>query len=311
MKIYIPKNVKIGNAQDDFTGCTVLLFPKGATCGVDVRGGAPGTRETDLLKSEKAVQEVNAVVLSGGSAYGLAASTGVMRFLQEKKVGFKAMGGKVVPIVTQAVIFDLNDKNYHFPDDKMGYEACKNAYEKDAEYGQFGAGKGATVGKIRGMKYCSKSGIGAASMKVNGINITAIVCVNALGDVLEDGKIIAGAKNNDGTFFDTQKWVEDGHLLDILKGSNTTIGCIITDAKLSKAQCNNIASCGHDGFARAIKPVHTDYDGDTLFCASCGSKPVLNIMMLQTAAATVVEKAIINAVKSGVGYEVEYTEDEQ
>ena len=309
MKLYIPKNVKIGHAQDDYTGCTVLLFPKGATCGIDVRGGAPGTRETDLLKSEKSVQEVNAVVLSGGSAYGLAASTGVMEFCLENKWGFKALGNKIVPIVTQAVIFDLNDKGYHYPDAKMGKDACNNAIKGTLEFGQVGAGKGATVGKIRGMKYACKSGIGAASIKVAGINVTAVVTVNALGDVYEDGKIIAGAKNNDGTFFDTEKWVEEGHLIDVVKGSNTTIGCIITDAKLTKTQCNNIASCAHDGFARAIKPVHTDYDGDTLYAVSCGNKPVLNIMMIQAAAARAVELAIINAVKSGIGYEVEYTDE--
>ena len=310
MKIVIPKNVKIGSACDDFTGCTVMLFPKGATCGVDVRGGAPGTRETDLLKSEKSVQEVNAVVLSGGSAYGLAASVGVMEFCKDKKWGFKAAGGKIVPIVTEAVIFDLNDKDYHYPDAEMGKKACENAMKDAVEYGQVGAGKGATCGKIRGLKYASKSGLGAATIKVAGINVTAIVCVNALGDIYEDGKIIAGAKNPDGSFFNTEKWVEEGHLLDVVKGSNTTIGCIITDAKLTKTQCNNIASCAHDGFARAIRPVHTDYDGDTLFACSVGSKPVLNIMILQTAAAKAVELAIINAAKSGVGYEIEYSEEE-
>ena len=310
MKVVIPKNVKIGSANDEYTGCTVMLFPKGATCGVDVRGGAPGTRETDLLKSEKSVQEVNAVVLSGGSAYGLAASVGVMEFCKDKKWGFKAAGGKIVPIVTEAVIFDLNDKDYHYPDAQMGYKACEAAMTESALNGQEGVGKGATCGKIRGLKYASKTGLGIATIKVAGINVTAIVCVNALGDVYEDGKIIAGAKNADSSFFNTEKWVEEGHLLDIVKGSNTTIGCIITDAKLTKTQCNNIASCAHDGYARAIKPVHTDYDGDTLFACSVGSKPVVNIMMLQTAAARAVELAIINAAKSGIGYEVEYSEEE-
>lgn len=310
MKVVIPKNVKIGSANDEYTGCTVLLFPKGATCGVDVRGGAPGTRETDLLKSEKSVQEVNAVVLSGGSAYGLAASIGVMEFCKDKKWGFKAAGGKIVPIVTEAVIFDLNDKDYHYPDAQMGYKACEAAMTESALNGQKGVGKGATCGKIRGLKYASKTGIGMATVRVAGINVTALVCVNALGDVYEDGKIISGAKNSDGSFFNTEKWVEDGHLLDIVKGSNTTIGCVVTDAKLTKTQCNNIASCAHDGFARAIKPVHTDYDGDTLFVCSVGSKPVVNIMMVQTAAARAVELAIINAAKSGIGYEVEYSEED-
>ena len=309
-EIYIPKNVKIGEACDEYTGCTVILFPKGARCGVDVRGGAPGTRETDLLKSEKSVQEVNAVVLSGGSAYGLAASTGVMEFCREKKWGFKASGNKIVPIVTQAVIFDLNDKDYHYPDTDMGRAACEAAMTQTAVFGQKGAGKGATCGKIRGLKYASKSGVGAATIKVAGINVTAIVCVNALGDVYEDGKIISGAKNKDESFFDTQKWVEDGHVLDIIKGSNTTIGCVLTDAALSKTQCNNIASCAHDGLARAIKPVHTDYDGDTIFAVSCGRKPVVNIMLIQTAAARAVELAIINAVKSGEGYQIEYFDEE-
>lgn len=309
MKIIIPKGIKIGHAQDDYTGTTVILAEKGAVGGVSVRGCAPGTRETDLLRPEKSVQKINAVVLTGGSAYGLASTVGVMDYLRENNCGHK-MPGKVVPIVCSAVLYDLNDKEYRYPNDKMGYSACENA-STTPEFGQVGAGKGATVGKIRGLKNCSKSGIGAYTLKVTGITVTAIFAVNAFGDVYdENGNVIAGAKGKNGKFIDTEKCIADADFSKIMFGGNTTIGCIVTNAKLDKVQANKLADIAHDGLARSIRPVHTDYDGDTAFCMATGTVPVLNFAILQSAAVVATENAVRNAVKSGIGYEVLYDEEE-
>ena len=282
-------------AENEFTGVTVLLAPKGAMGGADCRGGAPGTRETDLLRPEKMMDKVNAVVLSGGSAYGLASMTGVTEWLAKKGCGYKSMG-KLVPIVTGAVLYDLNQKEVHYPDAKMGFNACENA-GKVPFVGQYGAGKGATLGKIRGMRYASKSGVGAHTVKVAGVTVTAIVAVNALGDVFdpEKGKIVAGAKANDGSFLDTERHIVSGGLMKLFMGTNTTIGCILTDAKLDKVGANKLASASHNGLARAIRPVHTDYDGDTMFCLASGHRPVVNLMLLQTAAAYAAERACVNA----------------
>ncbi len=303
MRIIIPKGIKVGHAENDHTGVTVILSEKGCAAGVDVRGNAPGTRETDLLRPEKAVQKINAVVLSGGSAYGLAASCGVMEYLKERNLGHR-MPGKVVPIVTGAVIYDLNEKDYFYPDATMGYAACEKATSTPL-FGQVGAGKGATVGKIRGVKNSCKSGIGAYTVKCAGITVTAIVCVNAFGDVIDtDGKIIAGAKGKNGQFINTEECLLNGSIGKILFGGNTTIGCILTNANLDKLHCNKLASIAHNGLAKSISPVHTDYDGDTLFCMATGKVPVVNFAMLQTAAVKATENAVRNAVLSGVGYEV-------
>lgn len=296
MKIKLPKGIKIGHAQNDRTGVTVILCEDGCVCGADVRGGGPATRETDLLRNEKAMNFVNAVVLSGGSAYGLESPSGVMQYLREKNKGYK-MGDKVVPIVPAASIYDLNGKDYVFPDKAMGYEACKNATDKPI-FGNVGAGRGATVGKIRGIKNCDKSGIGAATVVINGITLTAVVVVNAFGDVIDHmtGKILAGAHDRSGAFLDTEKTILQGNLIRLLLGTNTTIGCIITDAKLNKVQANKLASIGHNGYARSIRPVHTDYDGDTLFAMATGKKHVLNFAMLSVGAVKAVSLAIENAV---------------
>lgn len=308
MNVTIPKGFSVGTAENEFTGVTVILSSKGATGGADCRGGAPGTRETDLLRPEKMMDRINAVVLTGGSAYGLASMTGVVDYLAENGIGYKSMG-KTVPIVTGAVLFDLNQKEIHYPDAKMGYEACKNAGENPF-CGQYGAGKGATVGKIRGLKYACKSGVGAYTVKVAGVTVTAIVAVNALGDVFDaqKGAIVAGAKANDGTFIDTEKHIVSGGLLRLFAGTNTTIGCILTDAKLDKIGANKVASASHDGLARAIRPVHTDYDGDTMFCLASEHRPVANVMLLQTAAAYAAERACVNAVSGSADYTVLYDE---
>ncbi len=310
MKIVIPKGIKIGHCQDEYTGVTVILSEKGATAGVSVKGCAPGTRETDLLSPEKAVQKINAVVLTGGSAYGLASTVGVMDYLRDNGCGHK-MPGKVVPIVCGAVLYDLNAKEYRYPDRDMGYAACENA-ENSPAFGQVGAGKGATVGKIRGMKHCDKSGIGATTVKVAGITVTAVVAVNAFGDVVdENGKIIAGAKGKNGEYIDTEKCLIDADLSKIVLGTNTTIGCIITNAALDKVHANKLAEISHDGLARAVRPVHTDYDGDTMFCMSTGKIPVLNFVTLQSAAVVATEQAVRNAVSSGKDYEVLFDETEE
>lgn len=310
MNIVIPKGFAVGEAQDDFTGVTVIVAAGGAVGGADCRGGAPGTRETDLLRPEKMMDKVNAVVLAGGSAYGLAACDGVAECLRGRGIGYKTMG-KIVPIVSGAVIFDLNDKEYHYPDTKMGFEACENA-GKTPRFGQYGVGRGATVGKIRGLRYACKSGVGAATVKVMGVNVTAVVAVNALGDVFDpdSGRIIAGAKANDGGFIDTEKHIVSGGLLRLFMGANTTIGCILTDAKLDKTAANKLASASHNGLARAIRPVHTDYDGDTMFCLASGHRPVANLMLLQTAAAVAAQRAVLDAVRSGEGRTVLYDECE-
>lgn len=309
MKITIPKGFRIGHAQDEHTGVTAIICEKGCVAGVDVRGGAPGTRETDLLKSEKAAQQIHAVVLTGGSAFGLDSASGVMQYLKENGRGFK-VGKKRVPIVCGAVIYDLIYDDYYYPDKAMGYEACVNSQKGELKFGQVGVGKGATVGKIRGVKYASKSGVGAATVKVAGITLTAIVAVNALGDVVDPDtrKVIAGCKAKHG-FAETEKKILNGEFFKLFFG-NTTIGAILTDAKIDKVTANKIASVAHNGLARTIYPVHTDYDGDTLFCMAKGNKPVINTALLEIGAVKAVELAVINAVKDSADYEFEYDDEE-
>lgn len=311
MKIIIPKGFLVGEAQDDFTGVTAFLCPRGAVGGADCRGGAPGTRETDLLRPEKMMDKVNAVFLAGGSAYGLAAADGIMRWMRERGYGYRT-AGKIVPIVSGAVIFDLNHKEYHTPTTETGFEACENA-SRPPLFGQNGVGRGATAGKIRGLRYASKTGVGACTVKTAGVTLTAVVAVNALGDVFdpETGKIVAGAKANDGSFIDTEKHIVSGGFLKLFAGANTTVGCILTDARIDKVQANKLASAGHGGLSRAIRPVHTDFDGDTLFCLASGKKPVLNLLLLQTAAAYAVERAVVAAATEGAAYDVSYDESEE
>lgn len=284
------EGVKIGNVDDGKTGVTAIVFTNGCVCGCDVRGGAPGTRETALLSSDKSNEHVDCVMLCGGSAFGLAASTGAMKALFEMGKGV-AVADMVVPIVPAAVIFDLKDE-LDFPTEEMGYEAVRCA-SSEVESGKVGAGRGATVGKILGYEHCSPSGLGLAKVEASGATVIAVVVVNAFGDVRNNGKIVAGAKGKDG-FLDTVEFLSSAN--PAMKGANTTIGCIITDAKLSKVQANKLASIGHNGLARAISPVHTEFDGDTLFCASVGQKEV-DMLALEVACVSAVEAAIIDAVK--------------
>ncbi|MBD5131543.1 MAG: P1 family peptidase [Clostridiales bacterium] len=301
-KFTLPKGISIGHADDSVTGITCILTDN-AVGGVSVRGGAPGTRETDMLRADKSQGFVNAIVLAGGSAYGLEASCGVMEYLREKNIGFKA-GDKVVPLVASAILFDLNTPNeYHYPDKAMGYSAAANAKTTDIKFGAVGAGKGATVGKILGPNGASRGGIGGETVYFNDAFVTAVVAVNALGDVYDHktGKLIAGAKLPNGQFLNTAESLSNGFFAQVMaaqptSGTNTTIGCVMTNVKLDKAQVNKLAAVSHDGLALSIRPVHTDADGDTMFALSQGDK-VLDINIVMALAVEATALAIENAVK--------------
>jgi len=297
----------VGHAQDmeAGTGCTVVLCKKGAVAGVDVRGAAPGTRETDLIRPGNLVDKIHAVMLSGGSAFGLAAADGAMEYLEKEGIGFN-VGITKVPIVASAVIFDLFYKNWEIrPDRRMGYEACQNAESGFVEQGSVGAGTGATVGKILGITNSMKGGVGTSSLKIsNEIIVGAIVVVNAFGDCLnpENGAIIAGAKNpHTGEFLDTKAYMLTEGLGKTLNIENTTIGVIATNAKLTKEQANKIASMAHDGLARSISPVHTMLDGDTIFVMATGEVDT-EINVLGVASVEVIARAVVNAVMSASNF---------
>lgn len=297
------KNLYIGHWTDEEnrTGCTVFVTPEGAVGGVDVRGAAPGTRETDLLRPGNLVERVHAVVLSGGSAFGLEAACGVMDCLAERGIGLD-VGVTRVPIVPSAVLFDLAEGSFAFPGKDAGYAACAEALDgaEAPEWGRVGAGTGATVGKILGMDRCMRGGIGYGKATLpGGASVLAFAAVNALGDILDaDGSILAGARREDGTFADTQKLLMEGWLSRPLAGTNTTLGLIVTDAVLDKAQANRLASLAHDGFARSIRPVHTQNDGDTVFALSCGDQRA-DFLTLCAAAAEAMAEAVRCAVKEG------------
>ena len=286
----------IGHGSDNSkgTGVTVILAPGGAVGGVSVRGAAPGTRETDLLKPMNTVREAHAVVLCGGSAFGLEACCGVMDYLYEKRIGFLA-GSHIVPIVAGAVLFDLNYQEFAYPNKQMGYLAAKEATAYNFMQGNVGAGTGATVGKILGPELAAKGGLGIATMKLqDDVRITAIMAVNAVGDVYnEENEMIAGLKHPDGKT--TMDLLLEGATSD-LEGQNTTIGCILTNATLTKEQTNKLADIAHDGLALAIKPVHTIFDGDTIFALASGEREG-NFPSLLAACVEVTRSAIVNAVK--------------
>jgi L-aminopeptidase/D-esterase-like protein len=296
------KGIKVGHAQDlvAATGCTVVICEKGAVAGADVRGGAPGTRETDLLKPQNLVEKIHAIYLSGGSAFGLDGASGVMHYLEERGIGFDT-GVAKVPIVSGAVIFDLNIGNpKKRPDLDMGYEACLNATDKNDAMGNVGAGTGATVGKFLGDEFSMKGGLGTASIKAGELIVGAIVVVNCLGDVVDPdtGRIIAGALSKDKTCFaDTMKLIKNGAAGGGGLGRNTTIGVVATNAGLSKAGANKVASMAHNGLARTIRPVHTMYDGDTIFCMATGEVDG-DISIVGSLAAEVAAIAVVRAVKS-------------
>ena len=288
------RGIEVGHAQDEeaLTGCTVILCRKGAVAGVDVRGGAPGTRETDLLNPINLVQKVHAVVLAGGSAFGLDAASGVMRYLEEQKIGFDT-GFAKVPIVPAAILYDLDLGRADVrPDSAMGYLAASQASSVPPGEGNLGAGTGASVGKMRGPKYAMKSGIGTSSVDINGVVIGALVAVNAIGDVVDSktGKIIAGLRSGS-----TLAWMKKNQPRSATK-SNTVIGVIATNAKLNKAEATKVAQMAQDGLAQSIRPAHTLYDGDTIFALSTGEKKA-DVSMVGAYAAEVMAEAIVRAVK--------------
>jgi len=303
------QGVKVGHFTDTRrpTGCTVLIFEKGATAGVDVRGSAPGTRETDLLNPTNSVQQVQAILLAGGSAYGLDAASGVVRYLEERGLGFH-LGSVTVPIVPAAILYDLGVGDPKIrPTAESGYKACQSAGGGKVAEGNVGAGAGATVGKMFGPQSAMKSGIGTASIRVGktGIVVAAIVAVNAVGDIVDPktGKIIAGARKPDGSGFrDSMAQIRAGYQVELLAGTNTTIGVVATNAAFDKTQMTKIAQMAHDGLARTINPSHTLSDGDTIFAAATGAISArANHGAIGALAADVMAQAVLRAVKSSLG----------
>ena len=303
--------IEVGHFTDTRrpTGCTVVIAREGAVAGVDVRGGAPGTRETDLLGPANLVDRVHAVLLAGGSAWGLAAATGAVQWLEEQGVGLPVATARL-PIVPAAVLFDIlvGDASIR-PDEAAGYRACELASTKPPAEGNVGAGAGAAVGKIFGIARAMKGGIGTASVTVDGITVGALIACNALGDVVdpETGRPIAGARTRNGkSLMDSRRAILRGEApKPILPGSNTTIGVIATDAVITKAQASRLATVGHDGLARAINPVHTMSDGDTLFALGtgrAGRSP--GMMVLGTMAAEALALAVVRAVRAAQGIKV-------
>lgn len=296
------EDIQIGHAQDyeAGTGCSVVICPEGATGGVDVRGGAPGTRETDLLNPVNMIEKVHSVVLSGGSAFGLDAASGVMEYLEEQGIGFD-VGVTKVPIVCSAVLFDLVVGNSKVrPDRKMGYEAALNSAKNSSNLqGNVGAGTGATVGKILGPAYSMKGGLGSYCLQVGDLKVGALIAVNCLGDVVEPGtgNILAGAYK-DGIFVDTEQWMIDNYDKEnAVFSGNTTIGVVVTNATLSKSQANKIASMAHNGYGRTMRPAHTMFDGDTIFTMAT-NKVTADINVVGMLAARAVERAVISAIKN-------------
>ena len=293
--------IKVGHYTDEkaATGCTVVLCEQGVVAGVDVSGSSPGTRETDLLRPGNLVEKVQAIVLSGGSAFGLDAATGVMRYLEEQGFGYETSAGKV-PIVPAAIIFDLNIGDSRIrPGANEGYQACLAATNGKVAEGCVGAGTGATVGKILGLERAVKSGLGTASQKIaRDVVVAALVVVNAVGDVIEPGtgKILAGPRKPDGCGFlsTSQLWKDE--FKEAVPPFNTVIGVVATDAKISKTEANKLAHVAQVGIARTIDPCHTMYDGDALFTLCIGEKES-DLSALGAAAAQVVAEAIVRAIQ--------------
>ncbi|MDU7586602.1 MAG: P1 family peptidase [Acidovorax sp.] len=294
--------IEVGHFTDPRrpTGCSVVIAREGAVAGVDVSGAAPGTRETDLLAPGNLVEQVHAIMLAGGSAWGLEAATGAVRWLEEHGVGLDVGVGRL-PLVPAAVLFDLHVGDMKVrPDAVAGYAACTAATREPPAEGNVGAGAGAVVGKMFGLQHAMKGGVGTASVTVAGVTVGALIACNAVGDVVDPdtGRPLAGARAANGlTLRDTRHALlrgEPPHPL--LAGSNTTIGVIATDARLTKVQAQRLAVAGHDGLARSINPVHTMSDGDTLFTLSTGHVPHHpGMMVLATMAAEAVARATVRA----------------
>ena len=299
--------IRVGHASDleGLTGCTVVLCNKGAVGGVDQRGGAPGTRETDLLRPMHMVQQVHAVLLAGGSAFGLAAADGVMRYLEERGVGFDARVARV-PIVPAAILFDLSlgDPQAR-PDAAMGYAACRAASEEHVAEGNVGAGTGASVGKILGPGRAMKSGLGSAAVMLGGgLVVGALIAVNPFGDVVDPqtNEILAGTRKlRSDELADTLAVMKSRIGKVIMRfASNTVIGVVASNARLTKEEANKVAQMAHNGIARTIRPAHTMFDGDTLFALSTGTKRA-EVSLIGAYAAKMVAEAVVRAVKAAEG----------
>jgi len=302
------EGLKVGHYTESRrpTGCTVVLAEAGAVAGVDVRGSAPGTHETDLLSPLNTVEKVHAVVLSGGSAFGLETASGVMQYLEEQRIGYQTRVARV-PIVPAAVLFDLGLGDARVrPDKRSGYLACKAARSSACEEGNVGAGAGATVGKMFGLDRAMKGGLGTASVQAGSATVAALVAVNAFGDVLDPatGAILAGARTPDGKrLVNSMEQMRQGRYPPPkASGENTTIGVVATNAALSKAQASKIAQMAHDGLARSINPVHTPQDGDTLFAIATGTaNSAIDLTLLGSLAADVVARAVGRAILRAKG----------
>jgi L-aminopeptidase/D-esterase-like protein len=298
--------IKVGHAQDmaAITGCTVVLCEAGATGGVDQRGGAPGTRETDLLRPMHMVEHAHAILLAGGSAYGLDAAGGVMAYLEAQGVGYDVRVAKV-PIVPAAILFDLGigDPSVR-PDAAMGRAACEAAADGPVEQGSVGAGTGCSVGSVFGPGFQTKGGIGTASVDLGGgLVVGALVAVNAFGDVIDpaSGAIIAGARKppKGDSYADTLATMRTliGKTIAKIATRNTVIGVVATNARLTKEEANKVAQMAHNGLARTIRPAHTPFDGDTIFALATGQKKA-NVSLIGAYAAEVVAEAILNGVRT-------------
>jgi L-aminopeptidase/D-esterase-like protein len=296
--------IRVGHATnlEAVTGCTVVICPPNTVGGVDVRGGAPGTRETALLDPLRNVQVVNAVMLSGGSAYGLAAADGVMRYLEEHGTGYQTGTGHLVPIVPAAILFDLGiGRGDVRPDAAMGYAACAAATTDPVAQGSIGAGTGCRVGAMLGNELATKGGIGSAKMELDdGLVVAALVAVNAVGDVVsDDSQILGGLRLPDGGFAGVLNMLRlmPRPQVAAREGENTVIGVVATNARLTKTQVNKVAQMAHDGLARAVRPAHTMYDGDTLFALATGEIPA-DVNLIGAYAAEVTAEAIRNGVRA-------------
>ena len=283
------------------TGCTVVLTGSGAVAGVDVRGSAPGTRETDLLDPVNTVQEVHAIVLSGGSAFGLDAATGVVRYLAERDIGYP-VGSIHVPIVPAAILYDLGIGDPRiFPDHTAGYAACEAADTGRVIEGSVGAGRGATVGKMLGMARAMKGGLGTSSIEVDGIVVGAMAAVNCAGDVVDpgNGQVVAGARNDDGNgLADIRKVIRSGRSARAREGNNTTLGIVATNAIFTKTEMTKVAQMAQDALARTIYPAHTPGDGDIVFALSTGtSTSNASLGTVGALAAEALAEAILRGVK--------------
>lgn len=293
--------IQVGHAHDDVgkTGCTVILPENGAVGGIDIRGSAPGTREIETLKPVRLVPQINAVLFTGGSAFGLDATGGVQQFLEEKNIGYD-VGVTKVPIVPSAVIFDLREGDAKVrPDKRMGYLATSRASGAAPAEGRVGAARGATVGKVLGPEFCMKGGLGTCCEKLGDVLVGVLVVVNALGDVVDPitGEIIAGARDpRTDTFFNAANYLRENPLQPFQPATNTTLALVATDAKLTKEEATKVAQMAQDGLARTIRPAHTPYDGDLVIGISVGEKRA-DIMALGSVAADLVARAIIRGVK--------------